>query len=48
MFAGSVGWIVYGERLGLPDMAGALLVAVALVLVRDKPAPLAPAVAEAR
>lgn len=46
--AGSVGWIVYGERLGLPDMAGALLVAVALVLVRDKPAPLAPAVAGAR
>jgi drug/metabolite transporter (DMT)-like permease len=32
--AGTVGWIVYGERLGLPDLIGAALVAVALVLVR--------------
>lgn len=46
--AASVGWIVYDERLGLPDLAGAVLVAVALVLVRDKPAPLAPAATEAR
>jgi drug/metabolite transporter (DMT)-like permease len=46
--AASVGWIVYNERLGLPDLIGAVLVAIALVLVRDKPAPLAPAGAEAR
>jgi len=41
--AASVGWIVYDERLGLPDLVGAVLVAIALVLVRDRPAPLAPA-----
>ena len=46
--AASVGWIVYRERLGLPDLAGAALVAIALVLVRDRPAPLAPSSAEAR
>ncbi|HVF94828.1 MAG TPA: DMT family transporter [Sphingomonas sp.] len=40
--AGSVGWIVYGERLGLPDLVGVVLVAVALVLVRrGQVAPLA-------
>lgn len=32
--AGTVGWIVYDERLGVPDLIGAALVAVALVLVR--------------
>ncbi|MCW3834776.1 DMT family transporter [Sphingomonas canadensis] len=32
--AGAVGWIVYGERLGLPDLVGAMLIAAALVLVR--------------
>lgn len=32
--AGTVGWIVYGERLTAPDFAGAALVAAALVLVR--------------
>lgn len=32
--AGTVGWLAYGERLGLPDLFGAALVAVALVLVR--------------
>lgn len=32
--AATVGWIVYDERLGLADLAGALLVAAALVLVR--------------
>lgn len=32
--AGTVGWLVYGERLGLPDFIGAVLVAIALVLVR--------------
>lgn len=46
--AASVGWIVYNERLGLPDLIGAVLVAIALVLVRDRPAPLAPAGAGAR
>lgn len=32
--AGAVGWLAYGERLGVPDFIGAALVAVALVLVR--------------
>lgn len=32
--AATVGWIVYQERLGLPDLLGAVLVAAALVLVR--------------
>jgi drug/metabolite transporter (DMT)-like permease len=32
--AGTVGWVVYGERLGVADFIGAALVAVALVLVR--------------
>lgn len=32
--AATVGWIVYDERLGLADLAGAALVAAALVLVR--------------
>ena len=32
--AATVGWIVYGERLGAPDFVGAALVAAALVLVR--------------
>ncbi|NML08209.1 DMT family transporter [Sphingomonas sp. G-3-2-10] len=35
--AGAVGWFVYDERLGWPDFLGALLVAVALVLVRRGP-----------
>ena len=34
--AATIGWVVYGERLGLPDLLGALLVAAALVLVRDR------------
>jgi drug/metabolite transporter (DMT)-like permease len=33
--AGAVGWIAYGERLGLADFIGAALVAIALVLVRS-------------
>lgn len=37
--AGTVGWIVYGERLGAPDLIGAALVAIALVLVRRGRAP---------
>lgn len=32
--AGTVGWLAYGERLGVPDFIGAVLVAIALVLVR--------------
>ena len=35
--AGTIGWIVYGERLGLPDLVGAVLVAIALVLVSRRP-----------
>ena len=35
--AGTVGWLVYGERLGLPDLIGVVMVAVALVLVRRTP-----------
>lgn len=30
----TIGWLVYDERLGLPDLIGVALVAVALVLVR--------------
>lgn len=33
--AGVVGWIVYDERLGAADFLGAVLVAIALVLVRS-------------
>ncbi|HEX4695391.1 DMT family transporter [Sphingomonas sp.] len=43
--AAAIGWIGYGERLDAVDLAGAVLVAVALVLVRrsrDEPAELAP------
>jgi len=35
--AGAVGWIVYGERLGAPDLVGVVMVAIALVLVRRQP-----------
>ncbi|WP_294442937.1 DMT family transporter [uncultured Sphingomonas sp.] len=35
--AAAVGWIVYGEALGLADVIGAVLVAIALVLVRIAP-----------
>ena len=31
---GTVGWIVHGERLGVPDLIGVALVAAALMLVR--------------
>ena len=34
MVGATLGWIVYGERLGLVDMLGAGLVATALILVR--------------
>ena len=44
VIAGAVGWIVYGERLGAPDLVGVAMVALALVLVRRNPtvAPAAP------
>jgi len=35
--AGTVGWVVYGERLGVLDLVGVALVAAALVLVRRGP-----------
>ena len=35
--AGVVGWLVYGERLGAADLVGVVMVAVALVLVRQAP-----------
>lgn len=37
VLAATVGWLVYGERLGLPDLIGGVLVAIALVLVREGP-----------
>lgn len=35
--AAAIGWSVYGERLGVADAAGAVMIAVALVLVRRAP-----------
>jgi drug/metabolite transporter (DMT)-like permease len=35
--AATIGWVVYGEALGAPDLFGAAMVAVALVLVRRNP-----------
>lgn len=35
--AAAIGWLAYGEALGLADVIGALLVATALVLVRIAP-----------
>lgn len=35
--AATIGWTVYGERLGPADLVGAVLVAVALVLVSRRP-----------
>lgn len=43
VIAGTVGWIVYDERLGVPDFIGAILVAIALVLVRREAKPVASA-----
>lgn len=34
--AGTIGWVAYGERLALPDLVGAALVAAALVMVRSE------------
>ena len=33
MVAATAGWFAFGERLGLADLAGGVLIAVALVLV---------------
>ncbi|ONF96951.1 DMT family transporter [Sphingomonas jeddahensis] len=35
--AATVGWLAYGETLGIADVIGAILVAIALVLVRIAP-----------
>lgn len=43
MVAALVGWVSYDERLGAPDLVGALLVAVALVLIRTRPVAAEPA-----
>jgi len=39
VIAGTIGWIAYDERLGVLDFIGAILVAIALVLVRRGSAP---------
>jgi drug/metabolite transporter (DMT)-like permease len=44
--AATIGWLAYGETLGLPDLLGAALVAAALVLVRLAQ-PVAPAAEKA-
>jgi drug/metabolite transporter (DMT)-like permease len=36
IIAGAIGWLVYGETLGAADLTGAVLVAVALILVRRR------------
>lgn len=49
--AATVGWLAYDERLGAPDLAGAVLVAIALVLVRHgrrTPVQLAPVGAQSQ
>jgi drug/metabolite transporter (DMT)-like permease len=33
---GTIGWVAYGETLAWPDLVGAAMVAVALVLVRGE------------
>lgn len=45
--AALIGWLVYREALGAPDLVGAVMVAVALVLVRER-APVASDAREAR
>lgn len=37
--AGVVGWVAFGERLGVPDLIGVAMVGAALVLVRREPGP---------
>jgi len=41
IIAATIGWLVYGERLGVLDLVGAVAVAVALVLVRRPAKPAA-------
>ncbi len=36
VIAAAIGWLVYGERLTLPDLAGAAMIAAALVLIRRR------------
>lgn len=43
LIAATIGWIVYGERLTAADVAGALAIAAAVLLVRDAPQRLRPA-----
>lgn len=42
IIAGTIGWLAYRETLGAADLTGAVLVAVALVLVRRRAPPTAP------
>jgi drug/metabolite transporter (DMT)-like permease len=44
--AAAIGWLAYGERLGPVDIVGALLVCIALVLIRLPERPLASDAAE--
>ncbi len=37
ILAAAIGWLIYGEALGLADLIGAVLVAIALVMVRVSP-----------
>lgn len=48
IIAGLVGWLAYGERLGPPDLVGAALVAIALVLVRGGGPRVAPEAQESK
>lgn len=44
VMAAGIGWLVYGEAMGLVDVTGAILIAAALVLVRRPDRKTAPAV----
>jgi len=46
VISAAIGLLVYGERLGVPDLVGAALVAIALVLVREEPKKADPLAAE--
>jgi drug/metabolite transporter (DMT)-like permease len=34
LISGVIGWVRYGERLTAPDLAGAALIACAMILIR--------------